>query len=280
MCLSIAAFSYVGVEIVAASAVEARWRASSNPTQSSRTSANGKELHGQLQPTDASLNPEAPANEEQKSISDTIIFTAVFVPFFVTIAYVLGGLLESLRLKFDDCNLPKLAWINKSEDTRIEDRCNISSSPFVIIAAGSDIKGLGTAFNFFIVFTVLACANTNLYVASRTLAGLTYRLTDDRRLSRWLRWFGRTDERKVPFRAMVFSAFAFAWVPFLQLARGSFDASSGIRSLDEMEVKEIFEQLKELRVATFEHNEEPRNQINLSSNAAFGLCVRYVGSDF
>ncbi|KAK1975833.1 hypothetical protein LZ30DRAFT_693302 [Colletotrichum cereale] len=135
------------------------------------TSANEDELHGQ--PIDASLKPRAFANREQKSISDIITFTAVFVPLFVIVAYVLGCLLESLRLKSDNHNVNKLTWITKSEGNGNKDKCNIPSSFFVINAAGSGSKGLDTTFNFFSMFAILTYANTNLYFALRSPAGLT-----------------------------------------------------------------------------------------------------------
>lgn len=61
---------------------------------------------------------------------------------------------------------------------------------------------------------------TNLYVASRSLFGLTSRL-DDGPGQPWLlqalAWLGKTNKHKVPMRAMIVSALAFVWVPFLKL---------------------------------------------------------------
>ena len=115
-----------------------------------------------------------------------------------------------------------------------------TSSAFVAIAQESGLPGLANAFNVFLVFTALTCANTNLYVASRSLFGLTSRLDGGgvsgrgtRQLARRiamgaLAWLGRTNSHRVPIRAMIVSAFAFIWVPFLQLKPGGSNESTPI----------------------------------------------------
>jgi amino acid transporter len=53
---------------------------------------------------------------------------------------------------------------------------------------------------------------------------LTSRLDDGPHQPWYLRamaYFGKTDTHSVPRRAMIFSAFAFWWVPFLQLRAGT-----------------------------------------------------------
>lgn len=208
MSLSIAAFAYVGVEIVAASALEARW-----PKKEERA------------PTDLSQR-----SSEGLLIGKTVKFSAIFISFLATIAYTLSSLLASLNMRRDDCWLPRLSWAdsagcsapsNPTTTTTTQDSNDgTSSSVFVAIAQEAQIPHLADIFNVFLVFTALTCANTNLYVASRSLYGLTSRLDGGHGQPRHLRvlaWFGRTNHRKVPMRAMIFSALAFLWVPFLQL---------------------------------------------------------------
>jgi amino acid transporter len=113
-----------------------------------------------------------------------------------------------------------------------------TSSAFVAIAQGARIPHLADAFNVFLVFTALTCANTNLYVASRSLFGLTSRLDGGGRgsggsrlthaLMDALAWLGRTNSHRVPLRAMIVSAFAFIWVPFLQLKHGGSNETTTI----------------------------------------------------
>lgn len=195
--LSTAEFAYVGVEIVAASALEARW-----------PKVRSKSEEGEL------LQRSRP----ETMIGNTIRFSAIWISVFATIAYSLGGLLASFTIEWDNCALPRLSWVS---DANCMGSNSTTSSAFVAIAQQSRIAGLPTAFNAFLIFTALTCANTNLYVASRSLFGLTSRLDGGHGQPwylRFLAWFGKTNRLKVPMRSMVMSALMFWWVPFLQLA--------------------------------------------------------------
>ncbi|RCI08833.1 hypothetical protein L249_4828 [Ophiocordyceps polyrhachis-furcata BCC 54312] len=190
ICLSMASFAYVGVEVVAASALEAKW-----PEDTAE--AGGEIL-----------------------ISKTVKFSAIYIPILATIAYTLAALLASLSSGIGKCQLKHLSWIHS-------DDCSKETEPqesiFVHIAMNSGRSILKHVINAFIVFSTLTCANTNLYVASRTMFGLTTRLDGSKTeniLLRFLSWFGKTNHRKVPIRSVVFSAAAFMWVPFLQLQNG------------------------------------------------------------
>lgn len=210
MSLSIASFAYVGVEIVAASALEARW-----PQKEDRIA------------TDLSQR-----SSEGLLIGKTVKFSAVFISVLATGAYTLGGLLATFNMPRDHCRLPRLSWTeNECTSSDKGDLLGATTSAFVAIAKESGVLHLDHVFNVFLVFTALTCANTNLYVASRSLFGLTSRLDGglgQPRLLRVLAWFGRTNHRKVPMRAMIFSAVAFCWVPFLQLKGGNGDTSNSI----------------------------------------------------
>ncbi|RDA86586.1 hypothetical protein CP532_5991 [Ophiocordyceps camponoti-leonardi (nom. inval.)] len=200
ICLSMASYAYVGVEVVAASALEAK------PNDTAR-----------------------PGNEGL--ISKTVKFSAVYIPILATVAYTLATLLASLSNDIDRCNLTGLSWINSTcpdsnrQDNNNNNNNNKQASVFVAIALHSrynlGINVFTHVINAFVVFSILACANTNLYVASRTLFGLTTGLkVSSNKLLSFLAWFGETNRRKVPMRAVVFSAVAFMWVPFLQLKNG------------------------------------------------------------
>ena len=76
---------------------------------------------------------------------------------------------------------------------------------------------------------------TNLYVASRSLFGLTSRLDDGPGqpwLLRALAWLGRTNKHRVPLRSMIASSLAFVWVPFLKLDGDA--ASNNISSVSSL----------------------------------------------
>ena len=197
MSMSTAAFSYVGVEIVAASAMEVRWPESEEQERA---------------PTDLSQRSEL-----SSLIGKTVRFSAIWISVLATAAYSLAGILVSLNIQQGDPRLPRFSWAL----TGLEEEVPATPAAFVAIAEDAvRLPGLADAFNSFLVFTALTCAMTNLYVASRSLFGLTSRL-DDGPGQRWhlraLAWFGRTNKRRVPMRSMVTSALAFIWVPFLKL---------------------------------------------------------------
>lgn len=185
MSLSIAAFAFVGVEITAASALEARVPEERNPTQS-------------------------------RAIGRTVKFSAVYISFFAGAMYVLAGVLVTLNIKWDDTKLPRMSWVKAPTEAGI----GSTASAFVLVAEASKIPGLAGTMNVFLMFTALTCANTNLYVASRALFSLTRSLDGGPGqpwYTRFLAYFGKTNNRKVPLRALVASC-VFAWIPFLYLA--------------------------------------------------------------
>jgi len=208
MCLSFATFAYVGVEVVAASALEVKWPKRRNPEDR--------------------IDSDISRRSNDTLIGSSVKFSAIYISVLATIAYSVSGALVSLDISRGDCKLPRLSWLTHSADrcgrTEGEDSEAGTASAFVIIARQSGIPHLANVFNAFLIFTALTCANTNLYVASRTLFGLASRLEGGKGqpwLLRFLAWFGRTNNRKVPMRAMLFSALAFWWVPFLQLKSGA-----------------------------------------------------------
>ncbi|OGE50939.1 hypothetical protein PENARI_c015G08367 [Penicillium arizonense] len=175
MSISIATFAYVGVEVVSSSVLEAK-----SPNLS-------------------------------KGGGNPFKFSAIYIPVFATVAYCLSGVLGTLDIAWNHPHLPRLSWL--PPDLNKDDK-SPSRAAFVVIALASNIPGLDDTFNAFLVFTCLSCAATNLYVASRTLFGLTSRLEggEGRRwYLRVLASFGKTDGRQVPLRAMIFSAVAFWW---------------------------------------------------------------------
>ncbi|KAH7304294.1 amino acid permease-domain-containing protein [Stachybotrys elegans] len=210
IAISITIYAYVGIEIVAASAVEAR--ATTSSTRASK--------------------PEATTVVGQR-----VRFSAIYFPLLAAAAYTLSSMLASFSIPRDHCRLPRLNPSEKPGCDQNESNLD-STSVFVIVARESGIQGLEHAFNGIIIFTALTCANTNLYVASRSLFGLTTRLEGGSRQPLYIRLlalFGKTNRRKVPIRAVVFSAMAFCWVPLIQLiGNNSTTSNTSIEILGQM----------------------------------------------
>ncbi|CCT66767.1 related to amino acid permease [Fusarium fujikuroi IMI 58289] len=220
MAFPIATFAFTGVEIIAASIVEARWKKAPKDVRRRNTGAQGWGGH------------------ENATITTTIRSMAAVVPIIIGIAYVLGGALVAIGLSRSDPALPRLSWVENGTSTATStidststatgtsnnDSIKSISSPFTLIAIHSDIDYLEHVFNAFILFTALTCANTNLYVASRVLFGVTSNIRASRGLLKFLSQFSETYTNGVPLLAVWVSIF-FCWVPFLEIP-GGFDTGS------------------------------------------------------
>ncbi|GAB1203789.1 hypothetical protein APSETT445_002429 [Aspergillus pseudonomiae] len=133
--LSIAAFSFIGVDIAAATALEAR-------------------------PDNKRISAEDPLNEELKQPWPfiSVRFSATWTSFIAWIAYFVAGFVMTLNIPWDSDELPQAGWLGHPGPKT--DRP--SDSGFVISAKRSGIKGLADLFNVILLFTALTCANTNL----------------------------------------------------------------------------------------------------------------------
>lgn len=197
--LSFAAFAFLGVEIPAATALEAR----------------------------ISARPAGKGGPVDRSVK----FSAIWVPIIAGIIYVLGALLISFDLDPNDSSLPRASWLGSSNtfnstEYNSTEYNSTEYSAFVISAKRSAIsghQGLADFINVCLLFTQLTAANTTLYVASRTLFSLTKDIhahEGSPQITKILAFFGKTNRRKVPMRALGASC-VFCWVPFLYLKDGT-----------------------------------------------------------
>lgn len=197
------------MEITAASALEAGWRN-----------------------TKADDDDESQPKRNKKPevlVSSTIRSASMYFPVAITFFYTIGILLVSLAVPSDHCDLPRMDSVHDynctmDNGTHVTKANQTAISAFTIAARMSGISHLDAVMNTFQMFTAFFCASTNLYVASRTMFSLTCNIDGGRDQPWFLRWLaklGETDHRKVPLRAIVFSALAFIWVPMLQLITSS-----------------------------------------------------------
>jgi amino acid transporter len=132
MCLPIAAFAFVGIEITAATALEAK-----------------ASTRRQIVPTTRLKRP------------------ATKLPLVVGTIYVLAAIMIALAVDANSPSLPPQGWVSPLIPSTSK-----SDSAFVQAAEAAQIHALPSVITAFIVFTALTAANTALYVASRTLFGL------------------------------------------------------------------------------------------------------------
>jgi amino acid transporter len=142
-------------------------------------------------------------------VSRGLKFSVKWVPFCTGIAYVLIGLVLSLDISAVKA-VPLLSWAHPNEQS--------GGSSIILVARESGIPHLDIAVATILVFTALTAANTNLYVASRTLFSLTRKFARDDRVwyKRALSWVSQTNKRGVPMRALTISSF-FSWIPFISM---------------------------------------------------------------
>ncbi|CAI7587990.1 unnamed protein product [Penicillium pancosmium] len=183
---SIAAFAYVGVDITAAIALEAR------------------------------LDSKHPQGERSTWPTISVRFVATWTTFIIWIIYFLGGIMLSFNVDWQNPNLPLESFLGSPASPAEDNQIN-SNSGFVISASLSEIPGLDHVVAVIILVTVLFSANTNLYVASRSLFVLTRKIHGDKWYLRLIAFFGKTNSYYVPVRAMLLSC-CFLWVPFLYLS--------------------------------------------------------------
>jgi amino acid transporter len=99
-----------------------------------------------------------------------------------------------------------------------------TSSVLVIAVLNASIPTLPGFINGCLIMAVLSAANTALYVSSRTLFGLTREIDPDDKLWWWIAKLSTTTpHRKVPAAALFLSTAAFCWVPFLHLSKSYSD---------------------------------------------------------
>ena len=134
--------------------------------------------------------------------------------------YTLGALLVSFDLKWDDVNLPRASWLVSQPANTGHLLKGTSNSAFIIAGKEAELPGLADFITVGLVVSALTAANTTLYVASRTLFGLTRRVKagpDSPLIEKFFSFLGKTNHRKVPMRAILASC-CFCWVPFLYLS--------------------------------------------------------------
>ncbi|GIZ39350.1 hypothetical protein CKM354_000273700 [Cercospora kikuchii] len=176
IAFQIATTSFVGVEIPALAAAEAKL--DEKPTERG---------------TSLFIFPAARA----------LKFSVLYLPFLMAVVFFMAGLVASLNVSWSNPSLPSEGWGLGEECSK----SGSSSSVFVISAIDSGIRGLAGAFTFFVVSSAWTAANTNLYVASRALHGMVTQRTT------LFSWLANTNKRRAPIAAVLVSAIAFIWVP-------------------------------------------------------------------
>lgn len=211
IALQTGAFSFIGIEIPAVTALEAKMDVAASDLDQTSNQHVG----------------EWPITTARKALW----LSCGRLPILVGPLYLLMGLVASLNVDRANPGLPSQR--NEPVDHSYIANCAKSDSIFVISAVASRIPYLGDVFTAFVLLAAWTSANTALYVSSRTLYGLTRHYQNLPMDKNWgplytlwwrcRRWPGRTWKtmkgKNIPIPALIVSTILFCWVPFLQVAR-------------------------------------------------------------
>jgi yeast amino acid transporter len=157
--------------------------------------------------------------ERRGAIGKMFKSSAVWIPFFVTLLYVMAGLHLTINEDWNSDELPRLSWITSKSSDGENINLGQTHSAFVMVARGSSFPRLVGISSTLLMFTALTYANTNLYVASRTVYGLTTTLDGHANQIWYTKVFARlerTNHWRVATRS-IGASFCFSWIPFLYL---------------------------------------------------------------
>jgi yeast amino acid transporter len=140
----------------------------------------------------------------------------------VLICYFLCSIGEFLNVK----------WTNPNLQSTYFKSGNVGSlkSAAILAVQGTGYRNIPGVLNGCIIFAVLTTSNTALYVASRTLYGMTRQLRPNRFPITWLSKAGKADMTGIPMWALLISFISLIWLPLLSLKGGVavHDVSSGL----------------------------------------------------
>ena len=140
--------------------------------------------------------------------------------YFVIAIYLFCVIGEFLNVEWSDSALPEIyGGINEASIKKGQPVHN-SRAVIVIAAFRAGYTRSAGFLNGCMIFSALSASNTALYIASRTLYGMTRKISPWRWL-RVLKFLGSIwPKTGVPMWALFFSFLAFYWLPFVQLHGG------------------------------------------------------------
>ena len=144
-------------------------------------------------------------------------FASQTVAYFVFTICLFCAIGEFLNVGWNDGALPQIyGGISAHQGEPVHN----SRAVIVVAALKAGYTGTAGLLNGCIIFSALSNSNTALYIASRTLYGMTRKI-NPWRWFRFLNFFGSVWYKTgVPMWALFFSFLAFYWLPFLQLRGG------------------------------------------------------------
>jgi yeast amino acid transporter len=152
--------------------------------------------------------------------STSLAWPSRFIPYVIFFFYFLCTIGGALTVSWTAPYLPPIFGV-AGNSTASLDNPPRSDNWVVNITLASGYNNLAGFLNGCFIFSVLSTSNTALYIASRTLYGMTREIPDSNMLGRILNSLSLVvRQTSVPAAALLFTAVFFIWLPFLQLERG------------------------------------------------------------
>ena len=140
--------------------------------------------------------------------------------YFIIALYLFCGIGEFLNVGWSDTALPVIYGATNEASVNKGQAIHNSRAIIIIAAFKAGYTRAAGFLNGCMIFSALSCSNTGLYLASRSLYGMTRKISPWRRL-RVLKFLGSVwPKTGVPMWALFISFLAFYWLPFLQLQGG------------------------------------------------------------
>lgn len=157
---------------------------------------------------------------EAKDVVD-LRFPSRIVAYLILFLYLLCALGEVLNEKWTDIELPMIYGGSNTNGTGTAAKNARSRSVVVLAAEHAGYHKMAGLLTVCMIFSTLSAANTALYIASRTMYGMTRELKSLPWPISCLEYLGTTTPRsQVPGWALVVSALSFIWLPFVRLKGG------------------------------------------------------------
>ena len=142
------------------------------------------------------------------------------IAYVITLLMVFASIGALLNISWTDAHLPQIG-IEMGNGTPPAGGTPPRSSNMAILAIwDAGLKSLAGFINACIVFSLVSVSNTSMYVASRTLYGMTRKIEANNIASKVLRSFSIVAPKTyVPAAALMVSAITFIWMPFLEFQK-------------------------------------------------------------
>lgn len=163
---------------------------------------------------------------EAKNPQQSLKYPAKLIAWLTAAIYFFCALGFYLNVSWTDPFLPSVPNRIAHGSLTIAPSTNTTQTNAIVVIAvlNANKPDLPGFLNGCLIMAVLSAANTALYVASRTLFGLTRELNPTSKYWRWVSKLSTTtNTRRVPAAALLASALAFSWVPLLHLTKSYTD---------------------------------------------------------